>query len=426
MEPEVLSQEEKLAKLKAILEELHKGAKFEELKSKFEELLRQVSPWEIPLVEQELVASGVSPLEIASLCDLHVSLFRDSLLGVDLKDLTPGHPLHTLIMENDEIMKDAEKLALYARSLDSPGVMEELKKLALELRGIKAHFVKEQFLIFPYIERRGLTAVPRVLWTKQDQLVAKIRKLNQTIWQGSDKEEIQRLARDVSRDLMDMVFRENKILYPTLLAMLSEGEWSAIKLEEAEVGYYKVRPGDEWTPKDPIYPPDVKSGISKEVASKLPMEVQALLQALEPVDTTPLIREGDMRLNQGYLNLKELDAMLRTLPFEITFVDADDRLRYFSKKDSMFFLRTKTVLGRKVSLCHPPGSVHLVERIIREFREGKRDVAEFWINMRGRKIYIRYFPVRDEEGNYLGTLEVVQDITDIQKLEGEKRLLDWG
>jgi len=224
---------------------------------------------------------------------------------------------------------------------------------------------------------------------------------------------------------MDMVFRENKILYPTVLAMLSDGEWSAIKLEEAEVGYYKVRPGNEWAPTDPVYPPEVKAGISEEVASKLPMEVKALLSTLEPVDTAPLVREGDMELDQGYLRLEEIDAILKTLPFEITFVDADDRLRYYSKKGEMFFLRTKTVLGRKVSLCHPPGSVHLVERIIREFREGRRDVAEFWINMRGRKLHIRYFPVRDQEGRYLGTLEVVQDITDIQKLEGEKRLLDW-
>ncbi|RLG41382.1 MAG: hypothetical protein DRN78_04320 [Thermoproteota archaeon] len=114
---------------------------------------------------------------------------------------------------------------------------------------------------------------------------------------------------------------------------------------------------------------------------------------------------------------------MKDLPFEITFIDANDRLRYYTEQPDMLFLRTKVALGRKVGLCHPPSSLHLIKRIVEDFKSGKRDVAEFWIDMGGRKVHIRYSPVRDDQGNYMGTVEVVQDITNIQKLSGEKRLL---
>jgi len=120
----------------------------------------------------------------------------------------------------------------------------------------------------------------------------------------------------------------------------------------------------------------------------------------------------------------EIDAIFRTLPVDITFIDKDDRVRFFSGGHRIF-ARNKTILGRKVELCHPPKSVHIVKKILKAFKEGRKQVAEFWIPFGGRMVHIRYFPVRDSNGEYLGTLEVVQDITDIKKIEGEKRLLDW-
>ncbi len=427
--------ENKLDQVREILKELHKGTEFEELKERFREVLKGVSPWEIPLVEQELVAQGVSPLEIASLCDLHVALFRESLLDTKLEGIEPGHPIDTFLRENEEILKDSEKLVLYANSLgkvedeERERVFSRLRELASQLRGLKRHFVRLQFLLFPYIERRGLTAVPRVLWTKQDQIMSKVRKINRLLAEPrlTDEEyikEVKALADELSKSLVDMVFRENKILYPTVVILLSDGEWSAIRLEEPEVGYYKIDPRVGWTPVEPVYPYQVISEITEEQISQMPEEMKSVMSLMESKDTYVLTREDDLKLGNGYISLKELDALFRTLPFEITFVDANDRLRYYTSKEEMTFYRSKTVLGRKVELCHPPGSVHIVKRIIEEFKAGKRDIAEFWINMRGRKIYISYIPVRDSEGNYLGTLEIVQDITDIQKLKGEKRLLD--
>jgi hypothetical protein len=133
--------------------------------------------------------------------------------------------------------------------------------------------------------------------------------------------------------------------------------------------------------------------------------------------------EKVLEFETGLAKKEEIEAFLKTVPFDITFVDKDDYVRYFNKSE--IFLRSKAVLGRKVQQCHPQKSVHLVNKILESFKSGKKDVAEFWIPLKDRLIHIRYFGVRDKDGKYLGTMEVTQDITDLKKLEGEKRLLDW-
>jgi PAS domain S-box-containing protein len=135
--------------------------------------------------------------------------------------------------------------------------------------------------------------------------------------------------------------------------------------------------------------------------------------------------EGAVQFEAGALAKEEIEAVLNTLPVDITFVDKDDAVKYFSKGEKRIFVRTKAILGRKVQLCHPQKSVHIVNRILEAFKKGEKDVAEFWIRREGHTIHIRYFAVRDRDGKYLGTMEVTQDITDLKKIEGEKRLLDW-
>jgi len=252
-----------------------------------------------------------------------------------------------------------------------------------------------------------------------------IELLNDQKVDERDLEQLREQLLELSRALINMVFRENNILYPTLNVLLSEGEWHAIKEGEELIGYFKVKPNNEWQPKaDPIYPYQLKSEIGQGHIKQLSRGVRGFLKGSSEKDLYELIRPNDLELGSGYLSLEEIDAILRTLPVDISFVDKDDKLRYYSEKEERVFVRTKTVLGRPVELCHPPRSVHIVKRIINEFKAGKRNIAEFWINMGGKLIYIKYLPVRDRNGNYLGTLEVVQDITEIKRIEGEKRLLD--
>lgn len=410
--------------IKELLRQLHGGGDVEHIRKEFKEVLKRIPPLEIPLIEQELMKEGISAEEIADMCDVHVELFRESLAGIIKDDVPEGHPLHTLYRENDMIAKDAELLTLYAANLNDEH-LHLLKHLAEQLPMIgSTHYTREEMLLFPYLERRGITAVPSTLWRKHDECRAKIKLLVRAM-DSHDIQKIAARARDASKSLMDMVFRENHILYPTLRELLSEGEWAAIRQQEDDIGYYKVKPSREWQPAtQPIHPHELKGEIPPEQISHLPEEIRTILakKTLQP-DIYALVREGDIPLDAGFLSSEEINAIFKTIPGGLTFIDSNDRVRFFSGAGRMF-KRTPSVLGRPVQFCHPPKSVHLVNKILQEFREGKRDVAEFWIQVGGRFVYIRYFPVFGKQGEYLGTLEIEQDVTGIRNLEGEKRLLE--
>lgn len=195
-----------------------------------------------------------------------------------------------------------------------------------------------------------------------------------------------------------MIFKEENILLPTSIEKLDVDEWVEILRESDEIGYAFI---------------------------EKPRETAALIEELKKaVIEEPIIKDNSIIFPTGELRANELMAILNTLPVDITFVDGDDRVRYFSDNGDRIFVRTKSILGRKVQNCHPPQSLDRVEEILRSFKEGRRRSAEFWINYKGRFVYIRYIPVRDVHGRYLGTVEVTQDITNIKGLEGERRLLD--
>jgi DUF438 domain-containing protein len=435
------NKEAKKEILKDLLRQLHAGKSVEELKEQFKEVLRGLTPLEIPLVEQELVKEGISTKEIAKMCDIHVELFREAVSGgLDLHKIPSGHPLHTLYLENDRITRDAEMLSFYASSLASSE--DELKRvewvislreLVDELKEIgRTHYAREEMLIFPYLERRGITAVPTVLWTKHDENRYALKGLARLLATENEMgwpefvERIRKKVEDVSSGLVEMVFRENNIFYPAVYALLSEGEWLAIKQQEEIFGYYKFAPADEWHPEvRPLQPYEIEASLTAEQILSLPPEVQMALkgQRLEADKTRPG-KEGDFEVDVGFLSPREISEIFKTLPFEISFIDREDRVKFYSKNHQIF-ARSRSVIGRPVQLCHPPKSVYLVEKILRAFKEGKREVAEFWLNSGDRLIHIRYFPVRDDKGEYLGTIEVIQDVTGIKKLEGQKRLLDW-
>ncbi|RLF41567.1 MAG: DUF438 domain-containing protein [Thermoplasmata archaeon] len=417
-------------KIKEILKELQRGGDVKKLKEEFKDLLSSISPLEIPLIEQELLREGVSAEEIANMCDIHVELFRETVdKKFDIKAL-PGHPLRSLYDENEQIMKDAELLNLYSRSIGkSDKDFESLKNLAKQLPRIGAtHYNREEMLCFPYLERRGITAVPSTLWRKHDEIRAKIKLLLRDLdKKENDQITMEKLVErinDVSASLIDMVFRENNILYPTLKTILSEGEWAAIKEEEDVFGYYKIKPSKWTTEEKPIYPYQIDRELTEKEVSQLPNEIKTILTKGETEgDKHRVVREGDIRLDKGYMLSDEINMLFKTLPFGITFIDRDDRVRFFSGRRT--FSRTESVIGRPVQLCHPPKSVGIVNKILKAFKEGSREKADFWINIGDSLIYIQYIPIRNEKGEYLGTIEIEQDVTDIKKLEGEKRILDW-
>lgn len=206
----------------------------------------------------------------------------------------------------------------------------------------------------------------------------------------------------LSSAVKKLIFLEEKILYPTSAKKLSNMEWAKIKKGESDIGYAWISPSNLW---------DAKLAEKQSQSGK---------DKLMPEES-----DHRVHLSHGKLTSDQINLLLKNLPVDITFVDENDTVRYFSDSKDRIFSRSRAIIGRQVQNCHPPKSVHIVEDILKNFKEKKKDCAEFWINLKGRLVHIRYFALYDENGKYKGVIEVSQDITGIKNLKGERRLLDW-
>ncbi len=210
--------------------------------------------------------------------------------------------------------------------------------------------------------------------------------------------------------MQEMIYKEENILFPNALERLTDEDWHSIHAQEVDFGFSYVTRGADWP-------------AAGSIESREPAEVK-LSQPVEVKKEERIIPMSDFPLSTGDLTLSQINLMLKTLPVDITFVDENDTVRYFSETPDRIFKRTPAIIGHKVQNCHPPASVDKVVKIVEDFRAGKRDTAEFWIQMGGKFIHIQYYAMRDAAGNYRGTLEVSQDLTELRKLEGERRLLE--
>ncbi|MEM1573841.1 MAG: DUF438 domain-containing protein [Candidatus Methanomethylicaceae archaeon] len=407
--------------LKNILKELHKGVPIEDLKNKLKEVLSEIPPFEIPLIEQELIKEGIDISEIIKLCDLHVELLRDLLKPKELKEVPKGHPLDLLSRENEQLSKITEILNIYASALSKAKSSEEIENylklinnIVNELRKFRNHYRKIQMLIFPYLERRGIITVPRVLWNKEDQAILKIRNLSNLIENAIsnyDKyiNEIVEKSFELSKELQDLIFREERILFPSLWILLSEGEWIAIHGIAKEMGYL-VNIDEEWKSEaKPLLPYEIIGTITPEQMNKLP---EQFISSLIP--DTYEIKSKDFEFNNGFLNKEEIEAIFNHLPIEITYADSNNRVTFFSQ--SIFrkgFVRTKTILGRKFEFCHPPRLEKFVSSVVNELISGKSDFKEYWTKLGDRIIRVMVIAVRNNNGEHLGILEIVEDLTEI-------------
>lgn len=415
----------KVEVVKELLKQIHRGMSVEELRSRYGHVLMQISPIEIPLVEQQLVKEGIPIDEILKLCDLHVALFRDYLVGRELSNVPAGHPLDILIKENEEIFKLAEALGMYVTGVSveaNPSKLGELYAKALDLteklyRASRIHYQKLQMIVFPYLERLGIYAVPRVLWGREREVIDNVRKLRELIRSKGDVNEVAKLGHAVTSEVAELIFRENKILYPTIWSLFSEGMWKAVYKEFKEVGFV-VKVDAEWvSSEEPVYPWQIEKGLDEQSVERLPPEIRsaalALQQGLKP-DTFKLVRDGDVDLSTGYINIEEIKGILKVLPIELTFADKDGRVRFYSKSAFLKgFARVRTLLGRKLEYCHPPRLEQTIKKVFEDLKNGVKDHYEFYTTVGGRILRVLAVAVRNDGGEFLGALEVVEDVTDI-------------
>jgi PAS domain S-box-containing protein len=353
-------------------------------------------------MEQALINEGLSPEEIKKFCNVHALLFQSALEKSLNKETSPSHPVYLFKLENREIEKIADSLKNLKeeKEIKLPRTKRKLNDLLKELRGIEIHYARKELILFPFLEKQGFTGPSKVMWGKDNEVRDLLKKAISSVEDIKDLKDLETYSKSSLDPLIEevtgMIFKEENILFPTCLEKLSANDWVEILKESDKVGYVFV---------------------------EKPKETEALVKDLKSsLLEEPVFEDNEISLPTGKLRLKELMSILNTLPVDITFVDNEDKVRYFSDSKERIFLRTKSIIGIKVQNCHPPQSLEAVEKILKSFKEGKRDAVDFWINAEGKFVYVRYFAVRDEGGSYLGTLEVSQDLTEIKKLEGEKRL----
>jgi PAS domain S-box-containing protein len=393
----------KKEQLKELIRQLHKGAKFEEVKEQFSKIIQGVDATEIARIEEELIKEGMPVEEIHKLCDVHIAMFKESLEKE--KAIAPvGHPINILMEEHKillsyagEIKKTVEDIKNKKSFEDAKQGIEFLNHIAEHFKDSEKHYLREENVLFPYLEKHGITQPPAIMWSEHNVIREQKKRFYEVLEKKGDfskfVKNIEMIGNEINQMLGSHFYKENNILFPTSMKVITDEEWKEIKREFDDIGYCCFTPG-------------VQESVSTVTSEK-----------------RTGVEQGKINLETGSFTVEELEFALNTLPVDITFVDKNDTVAYFSQTKERIFTRTKAVIGRKVQQCHPQKSIHIVNQILEDFKNKKRDSAEFWINLNGRLIYIRYFAVRDKNGDYLGCLEVTQDITEIQKITGEKRLL---
>jgi DUF438 domain-containing protein len=401
--------EDKKALIKEAIRQLQYGVPPEQVKEKFRHVLEGTDSLEIAKIEQELANEGMKREEMRKLCDVHMAIFKENLEKQQL-NLQPSQPISILMEEHKIMLKMAEQLMSIANKVlkvnDMLYITDEIHQvehLAEDFKDSEKHYLREENVLFPHLEKHGITEPPAVMWMEHNEIRDLKKKLNTIIQDLNEasylsfKDQLWEIAKVMGNLLPNHFYKENNVLFPAAMSVVTEQEWVEIRQEFDEIGYCCFTPPELI----PIEPPAET--------------VQAQIQA----------PEGILQFETGSLTKEQLGGLINSLPVDITFIDAEDTVRYFNKPEKRFFVRTKAVIGRKVQMCHPQKSLDVVTTILDSFKTGKKDVAEFWIKLNNHLVYIRFFAVRDKDGKYLGTMEVVQDITKIKSIGGERRLLDW-
>jgi DUF438 domain-containing protein len=397
-------------KLKALILKLHEGENPQQVREELIGTLQQIPYGEVVEVEQELISEGLPETEVLRLCDIHGEVLDGHIDQSGAQKIPPGHPLDVFMQENRELLKvieTAENLLGILYSVDDT----EFRQFAVKIQGcfnelsdVDKHYKRKEYLVFPYLEKSGITGPPMVMWGKHDeireQLKGCIEILRHPDLTKTDLDEaLEILFIPVLKAMTDMTKKEHDILFPMCMDVLTTDDWWNVHQQTLDFGFTLIDPKEEWIPEGFIaYDSTTSGGIGEE---------------------------GIVRLPSGSFNAKEIMAILNTAPFDMTFVDKNDKVKYFTQGSHRIFARSRSIINRDVRLCHPPGSVHIVEKIISDFKSGKASHAPFWIQMKGKFILIEYYALRDENGEYLGTLEVSQDLTEARSLDGEQRILSY-
>jgi len=404
------NRQQRIEIMKSLVRQLHDGSSEEKIRKQLETMLDEADYSDVFVMEVQLIEEGISEESILELCDTHTRVLSSHLDLQETPQTNPGHPVHTFVEENKELTKLTQRIRLLIKKVDqlkddqdALPLMQDIQSLLNELMDVDKHYRRKENLLFPYFEKNDVPGPPAVMWGKHDETrtllkgtILGLQQTNQIL--AAEARAYNLFAVSTALESVeDMIYKEEKIILPTSLDLLTEEDWYLIYLESPEIGYCLYVPEFDWMP-----------------------------EGIDLSDLAPSVSKSDrVQMPTGSFQLEELIRTFSALPFDLTFVDKDDTVRYFSPGKNRVFERSRTILGRKVQYCHPPKSVHIVNQILADFKSGDQDQARFWIQMGPRLVYIVYYALRGEDGSYQGTLEVTQDATGIRELDGERRLLEY-
>ncbi|EJP18555.1 hemerythrin HHE cation-binding domain protein [Lachnoanaerobaculum sp. ICM7] len=392
----------------------------EEARKALKDRVQHLAPYEIAIIEQEMVEETEDEC-IKEDIQAMLEVFQDVLVTKD-QELPENHPISCYRRENakmKELLLSVEDLVQY------PLIKNQWLELYEDLLKFKIHLSRKQNQLYPVLEKKGFTRPTTTMWTLDDFIRDEISECYNLLLEDKEEEFIGKQAELVA-DVRDLMDKEENILYPTSLEMINEEEFRYMAEGDREIGFAYISVQAD------------KSGNSASASSSASASTAgAPLSGLSSApgfaeELAGLLgkygfnnKEEKLNVSTGQLTLEQINLIYQHMPVDLSYVDENELVCFYTDTKHRVFPRSKNVIGRDVKNCHPKASVHIVEEIIKKFRSGEQDKAEFWINKPDLFIYIIYYAVRDENGKFRGVLEMMQDCTHIRSLQGSQTLLTW-
>jgi len=370
----------------------------------------KITGQEFVLSEQLLTSFGITDEEITDKLDEMLEIFAD-IRTFDRLDPPEGHPINTYIREVRAIRS---LLSEMKEMLTKKFIRNPWEEIYEKLEEIKVHFARKQNQLYPVLEKKDFDKPTKVMWTLEDNIEAMINKGKASLKDGEEVEflEIQKKLIDM---IEEMMVKEEEILYPTSMNLITDQEFIIMRSGDDEIGYCLIDT-----------PPTYKDALVKNENKLKDDFIKDLSQLLDRHGIIQdLSSESVLEVSRGQLTLEQINLIFKHLKIDLSYIDENEIVRFYTDTKHRIFPRSPGVIGREVQNCHPKESLDKVMEVIGEFREGRQDEAEFWIDTGEKFIYISFTAVRDEEGNFKGVLEMMQDVTRIRGLEGSQMLASW-
>ncbi len=379
------------------------------LLEKYKEAIEHVTPHDMLKLEDKQMQMGITPQAIKKDVEKVINIFFNKLKEYSWEKPEEGTFLYYLVLENSAYEFKLNNVKKIIKSYKGREVSDfsQLKNDLLphfeEFSKFESHYVKKENILFPFLEKKWDSYRPlTVMWSLHDDIRKKLKEIIQIL--KSDTSSWMNLNKLIGKYyflVFGMMQKENLIIYPVASETVSDDEWEEMHHQSFEYPF-----------------PFIETPVKPKSTTEPVLEKHGEISQ----------NDGSLffKSETGELNLEQILLLLNNLPVDITFVDENDKVRFFSRPKERFFPRSPAIVGRAVQNCHPPESVHIVERIVTAFKNGEKDNAEFWLELKGKFILIQYFALRNDKNEYKGVIEVSQDVTGIRALKGEQRLLDWA